>query len=591
MKPLMALVLAVYLACMSVATLSAAEAEVTDNSDQIYTLSGDADVVTGTFEYVTFDQNVESYDYFYDESWFAADSYAYNHGLTRMSLRVAMAGFGHSPSESAESPQDNAARLVSLLGDLGFCADPNDGRLVVDYPVPTADSIGYLITSKQLNDGTTLVLVNVRSGGYLSEWGSNFAVGKTVSHEGFQSATDRVLAALAKYLDANVSGGGCKVWLCGYSRGAAVVNLMAAALDRGELKQVAPRDVYAYCFECPRITTDPEVRDALYANIVNVVNPLDLVPRLVMSAWGYDRYGTTYVLPSIDTTVDYERYAQAMRKQYESILAARTTPSKDELDALTLVVPGEVAILDRFANAMAGYLKSAAQYKQLYQDKLVSIAAETMSSDSGDISSSIGELMFGEGMLQTGFRMIYPVEARLAERACIDYRAFLSHFPELTMAWLDALDTLDATSWRTYRLVTVKGANTVEVVQAGGAPFASLVAKDGLGVDGTPAFTDDDGNVVLVLPGDGTFNINIAASAKGEVVVSCVLYDVVSGLPSDEGLVGTWESNGSAAAPFGSVEVVFSQTESPEGETPDDGAQEEGDEAKDSRGVLGIFGG
>lgn len=56
---------------------------------------------------------------------------------------------------------------------------------------PTTDSIGVIIGNKPVkvkDEEYTLIAVAVRGGGYEQEWASNFTIGTSGQHQGFNTA-------------------------------------------------------------------------------------------------------------------------------------------------------------------------------------------------------------------------------------------------------------------------------------------------------------------------------------------------------------------------------------------------------------------
>lgn len=62
-------------------------------------------------------------------------------------------------------------------------------------------------------------------------------------------------------------------------------------LDDGEVEGLTRDNIYAFCFECPQNTTRPEtyVKGDKYKNIVSVVNPIDIVTKVAMSKFGFQK--------------------------------------------------------------------------------------------------------------------------------------------------------------------------------------------------------------------------------------------------------------------------------------------------------------
>jgi hypothetical protein len=188
------------------------------------------------------------------------------------------------------------------MKDLGFDFSETHSS----YPDPEYDTIGYAIGSKEISapggQPRTLIMVGVRGIDYCDEWGGNFRIGSGMTeHEGFNLAAEQVVEGLRRYIAANQDTfhPTIQVWISGYSRGGATTNLTAAKLIDGAIPEIQGKNVYAFCFECPRNTTDPNVRSSKYRQIVNIINPIDFVTYVAMKDLGFDRYGTDYILPNI----------------------------------------------------------------------------------------------------------------------------------------------------------------------------------------------------------------------------------------------------------------------------------------------------
>ena len=178
------------------------------------------------------------------------------------------------------------------------------------------DSLGYMFGSKpitvwdtrtQTNRSFTLVAVGVRGGGYGAEWASNLTIGDpdsgaasgTYRHQGFQSGADKLLRDLDAYLAEHRITGDVKYWVSGYSRSGAVANLAAGALTDGAAKYHTSRDdVYCYTYECAAGALASEDPDGTrYPNIHNILNAMDLVPRISPAQFNHGRLGVDYRMP------------------------------------------------------------------------------------------------------------------------------------------------------------------------------------------------------------------------------------------------------------------------------------------------------
>lgn len=253
-------------------------------------------------------------DAHFSEAWFTNDAaYTYNHRLAWLSLCLAISAFSNLEDEIwTQSDSDKAwpegqkpserrtQNIAAAYRELGF-ADPATGEaggLFRNYDVTlnaAEDKTAYAIAARPLANGDTLISVVVRGGGYGAEWSSNFHVGTgEYYHEAFHTAALQVYQDVIDAIER--TQGRCRLWITGYSRGAAVANLTAAMLDdyAAGSSQVDPDGIYAYTFATPQgVTTRAYNGQPLYNNIFNIVNPADAVPQVALTAWGFTRYGVS----------------------------------------------------------------------------------------------------------------------------------------------------------------------------------------------------------------------------------------------------------------------------------------------------------
>lgn len=259
-----------------------------------------------------------SYGFYYSEGFFTKSAYEYNQDLAVMTLGLVMSGFSARPSDKDYLVAGNVGRernIARAHETLGF-----GGGAYYNYDVPLdayADKVAFSLAYKNVSKNGqtyTLIPVIVRGGGYGAEWSSNFKVGTGSRHEGFYTAAKEVVDTTLAYVDdlkeKGLVEGDVKLWIGGYSRGAAVANLAAASLvDSGDFKQ---KDIFAYTFATPTNTTSASKN---YDNIFNLVNSCDLVPCVPLADWGYTRYGETLYLPGTKVTEE----AAALSSLYAAI--------------------------------------------------------------------------------------------------------------------------------------------------------------------------------------------------------------------------------------------------------------------------------
>ena len=145
---------------------------------------------------------------------------------------------------------------------------------------------------------------------FFSSWG----------HHGFDAylqVVDKLLKYLGKH-EARLQGH-IKLWIVGYSRGAAIANLtgafmanVLAAFERmGEPEGspvanyvLRPKDLFVYTFATPKTTTKSNHNASKYSSIFNIINQETLFPSFLPRAWvTIDGMGETSIylntLPSL----------------------------------------------------------------------------------------------------------------------------------------------------------------------------------------------------------------------------------------------------------------------------------------------------
>ena len=472
----------------------------------------------------------------YKDSYFENSSFNYNHALARISLGLAMTGFNrpkgnyYSKQPVALTDQEKklskAGNAVELLENCGFNVSSmrvNSGYL----SKPGANTIGDLMAVKDIGDDTKLIAIVIRGGGYESEWAGNFNVynpGSGSEHVGFEMAFDQVREDFHDYLAENNITGKVKVWITGYSRGAAVANLTAAYLN--ELSQIigsiqfSNSDVYAYTFETPQNTKSTHVSDAFHRNIFNIVNPIDLVPKVAFSKWGYSRYGTTYYLPSLETTARYGDLSLEALNYYNAL----TGKSHISLPR----VAGQIDLLDGLLDAVAfisGSDGSDTTRLIAYELQNLMISLNS-SSDSTYLSRALSYfvdrvLLNEKYTLNKLIRKFGPKMIEIIIQA---------HYPELTYAWMQTVNGGMCSVGRyEYRLIKVNCPVNVQVYDSSGSLVASIENDEvqDIGNDTLAAFIDDDGQKMVCIPSDSHYEVVITATDDGTMTYA--ISDVING--------------------------------------------------------------
>lgn len=271
----------------------------------------------------------------YSDSLFAGSACSYSHSLALMSLGMTMSAF--------TTKNEGDGYIRRLLHSIGF-----DDRTIESKKYgkqkPCDDTCGYIFAAKRLPGDYFLIPVVIRSHRYGGEWVSNSHVVEESCPDfayGFKAAADGVYDALTNYIDRRgFDKDKVKLWVCGFSRGGAVSNLLCARLsfESGIKKD----NIFVYTFASPLTVYD---RAAGFTdNIFNIVSEMDIVPRMPMRTWGLRRYGTDLWLPCRARRGDeeYERLLEAMRAEFAGIMRqikveAEYTPIDDQEKALDLL--------------------------------------------------------------------------------------------------------------------------------------------------------------------------------------------------------------------------------------------------------------
>lgn len=257
----------------------------------------------------------------YSDELFNRSGYTHRQDLAEMSLGLAFAAFSSKDSQYSDNYATGNRNFVSMAKQCGF--ENIQSNKWMFQPAET-DSIGINCASKTIRDNGgsyTLIAVGVRGNNYHAEWGGNVRLDATGEHKGFALGRDQALDYLRSYIADTGISGRVKIWIAGYSRSAAVANMVSGALDNGyslgEGVSLSPHDLYCYCYEPPMGTTKNQVQGRLYDNIQNIVNANDVVTYVPFDSWDFARYGVDHVVPTKgdDNYLNYK--AKMLREFYQ----------------------------------------------------------------------------------------------------------------------------------------------------------------------------------------------------------------------------------------------------------------------------------
>ncbi|WP_322150757.1 lipase family protein [Paratractidigestivibacter sp.] len=393
----------------------------------------------------------------WNDDWFFADSSEYNHQLARTA--IVLSTVANSESVHYQAGSDSGDYMENILAQLGFdnmsTASYQYRSEIIDqlsavFKDKGTDVTAYTIASKEIVNSQTgekklLVMAAVR-GSYGTEWLSNLAMNFRSSmsdtygygendHQGFSEAAQELESRIFSYImnlghdPRDLSD--ISLFVCGHSRGGAITNLLGSAIDKeyyeaeaatkvgaaevgkgadGDVGNSAAidgaiwikgcipaRSLYAYAFATPELTESSDCRDAMYNNIFNIMNPSDLVPRMPLNVWGYERYGVDLWLPEYGNHGFDQQFIAVCAKFSEHVRCETKSDPTDVEDV----------------------------------DKIVSDIAE--------VAPTIDDFKTPVGVVKSLYSMINGHDI---------VRIIHSHAPDLYCAWME---TIDASDLRTTR--------------------------------------------------------------------------------------------------------------------------------------------
>lgn len=280
------------------------------------------------------------------EDMFCGDSAVYDHSLCRFAAQFMSLSY-KMPPDDPRAEKEYSGGLYCALKTFGFSD-------IESEPLSARDEENYFIASRRISVlGKEYDLIFTSYIGSLGEqWYTNFDSGTSPVHKGFAAARDFVLEKLRAYAERiGAKKETTKILMIGHSRGAATANLAAAKLIKEEIL-VKKENLYTYTFATPSPTNLPERREAVYRRIFNIVNDEDFVTRCMPKAWGYGRYGITFVLPNKDNTENFDAVLENMNRYYTALVPEdRYLPFKNG-----------TAAVDAVCNSLVSYAKNIYEF-------------------------------------------------------------------------------------------------------------------------------------------------------------------------------------------------------------------------------------
>lgn len=252
--------------------------------------------ITATYPYYAFIEDSENpwesvYDALdatdtieYSDEYFDVASPGDHPELRAVSYALALAGYENQADGYPSDSSTTNPKLIDFLDQLGF----SDYQIWDESSEGDGHSFGTTIGHKTFESGQELIVVAPRNYNYMTEWLSNFNVGTSGDHAGFSESAGFLVDRFDQYLSER-DFSDYKVWVVGYSRGGAVVDLFAKTINENlDNYELSSDNFYVYTFGAPRASvTEPQ-----YSNIHDVKDGNDLLLGYVFpELWGFYNTG------------------------------------------------------------------------------------------------------------------------------------------------------------------------------------------------------------------------------------------------------------------------------------------------------------
>lgn len=367
-----------------------------------------ADGITATYPYYAFIENPDEpwasvYDALdstdtieYSDSYFDVASPGDHPELRAVSYALALAGFENQADGYPSSSSTPNLKLRTFLDELGFNGYQNwDIRSDVN-----GHSMGATIARKTLPSGQTLIVVAPRNYNYMTEWLSNFNVGTSGDHAGFSESAELIKQRLDEYIGTNHLSD-YKIWMVGYSRGGAVVDLAAKMINENLSNyDMSADNFYAYTFGAPKAS----IVESKYANIHDVKDGNDLILGYMFPVeWGFHNTGTyeeihpadleiTTSVVSISDLADSSRALNVLADNEGLTEAVGTMNGREFMDAWTQFVTDNGLTRDYFDTEVKAPLSAIMQAYQLRtldkQSEFTSFITDTSNGLAGMVAAN-----------------------------------------------------------------------------------------------------------------------------------------------------------------------------------------------------------
>ena len=500
--------------------------------------------------------------YCYSDSYFDQPATQYNQSLATMSLCLAFSTY--SSKDEVKNKDKNTKKM---LEECGY------GKYYEQYHFnekPKRDSIGCAIASKEYN-GSTIIAVAVRSGGYTTEWASNMNIGKKDDHEGFDQSAELVRSYILQYINLHKINSNVKIWIAGYSRGAAVATQTAAKLQNGVTyvengvyvtKKFDKKSVYAYGFATPAgAIKDNKPNSSKYNNIFNIIDYNDPVPLVAPEQWNFTRYGQTRVLPFRESTDSkkYNIYIKQIKKEmgddwkvddfknylfnyilyggnlsFLSLYAIENPFNKDSLGTYNR----------KLVKGLAKYIKDRNIYCSDFQSGITDAVLELMKSN--DRNPNFGDVAYAAMCLTPELIVSHPnLSATLAKNFSMVADVHVNQ--KYYLYWMQLMDKNYSNNLPTlftdgdFRKIIVNCPVDIKVYDSNNTLVASIINDEPQEIEDSSIVSsvDDNNQKIVYLPQDEEYRVEVTSREDCQTTYTI---EELAGVDSDVSRVVTYDS-------------------------------------------------
>ena len=500
--------------------------------------------------------------YCYSDSYFDQPATQYNQSLATMSLCLAFSTY--SSKDEVKNKDKNTKKM---LEECGY------GKYYEQYHFnekPKRDSIGCAIASKEYN-GSTIIAVAVRSGGYTTEWASNMNIGKKDDHEGFDQSAELVRSYILQYINLHKINSNVKIWIAGYSRGAAVATQTAAKLQNGVTyvengvyvtKKFDKKSVYAYGFATPAgAIKDNKPNSSKYNNIFNIIDYNDPVPLVAPEQWNFTRYGQTRVLPFRESTdfKKYNIYIKQIKKEmgddwkvddfknylfnyilyggnlsFLSLYAIENPFNKDSLGTYNR----------KLVKGLAKYIKDRNIYCSDFQSGITDAVLELMKSN--DRNPNFGDVAYAAMCLTPELIVSHPnLSATLAKNFSMVADVHVNQ--KYYLYWMQLMDKNYSNNLPTlftdgdFRKIIVNCPVDIKVYDSNNTLVASIINDEPQEIEDSSIVSsvDDNNQKIVYLPQDEEYRVEVTSREDCQTTYTI---EELAGVDSDVSRVVTYDS-------------------------------------------------